>query len=135
VVWLNEPATVSSHDVQRRVSEQCSEKGVRVELLSFPDGSLSLFKVQGNTPAIVVSPALPPGDIPSSRLIVASDGPVNISSHDSLDLREYGSPAELAMALIGALERAHFVPLAGDEAYTPEEEERLRQALDDLGYL
>ena len=134
-VWFSEPdaaESVESAEAARLVCDNCVSRGIHPAIVRPGRDRASDIEARLQTGAslVVLSDQAPPPAV-ASRVVMV--GKVDAAQY-AARVEPIGAPQELALHVLEALEKTGFIPVVED-VYTPEEEERLRKALDDLGYL
>lgn len=135
VVWILAD-TAASSEAARLIVRDCESRGIYPSILHLPgSGDEVMAHLEAGESLVVVSPQPPPAAIPAERVIIAASGPVMAPFRTIVSVGPAATPSEIALSLLTALETAGMAPAEAKDVYSPEEEERLRKALDDLGYL
>ncbi len=136
VVWMMLAETAALSEAVRLIVRDCESRGARPAILHLPSGGDEVMAhLEAGESLVVVSPQYPPSAIPQEQLIIAASGPVTAPARAIVPVGPAATPSEIALSLLTALENAGLAPAETEDVYSPEEEERLRKALDDLGYL
>jgi len=115
------------------VARDCEARGVRVPVLHDPAGAGAGASASGPGPAIVISSD--PTSPNTHTVTITSTGPTDQKTSSRLSIAPGSAPAEIALRILETLEARSLIPMTEEDVYSPEEEDRLRKALDDLGYL
>jgi len=140
IVWILQSAGADGRpegpglEAARLVARNCHARGM---------GMIPVFEIPPAEPggilqssaAVLAAAACPlPSDALTDRLFFVGAEPAEAPAH-SVSAHPNDTPTDIALRILSALEEAGFIPHADEDVYTEEEEERLRKALDDLGYL
>jgi hypothetical protein len=122
-------------EAARLVANDCQARGIRVEIIQLPDPPFEdIVGRLWNGQNLILTASRQPSISPAAaRILVVAPNAVNTPAR-SIVVDPQLQPADVALRIVTELEQSKMLPPA-DEVYSEEEEERLRSALDDLGYL